>query len=288
MTVLHLTRQWIKSRPQPDITFWGMGDPIYDPNDDRMTGRSTTKIASSVAEPSPLREIQLREGNASARDPFPRLTYSGEEVRRIGRLLGATDENLLLDLSASEAKVREASASNTLSRARYVHFATHGVLGLGRGQLPALVLSQVGNSQRRDELGTDDGLLQLDEITRLKLNADLVVLSACRSGRGRMRSGEGVSSLARAFLIVGCRGVVCSLWAVADRETADLFTAVYGGLKDGRTSVEALREAKLAHLRSGKAPFYWAPFVLVGGEPGVSAGANPPLTAEVAGHGSKP
>ncbi len=145
----------------------------------------------------------------------------------------------MLGASASEAKLREASASNRLSRARYVHFATHGVLGMDRGQLPALVLGQVGNSQRRDELGTDDGLLQLDEITRLKLNADLVVLSACRSGRGRMRSGEGVSSLARAFLIVGCRGVVCSLWGVADRETADLFTAVYGGLKDGRTSAEA-------------------------------------------------
>ena len=69
--------------------------------------------------------------------------------------------------------------------------------------------------------GVNDGFLRLDEVTRLRLNADLVVLSACRTGQGRLYSGEGVTGLARAFLYAGSRGVVSSLWSVDDRETAD-------------------------------------------------------------------
>ena len=241
-----------------------MGDPIYDPHDDRLTGPATAVVAASDEGASPLRELQLREAGDSPGEPLPRLLYSGDEVQRIGRLLGASPDNVMIGALASESRVHEASASGQLSRARYVHFATHGVLGSDRGQLPALVLSQVGNDNRRDDIGTVDGLLQLDEITRLKLNADLVVLSACRSGQGRLRHGEGVSSLARAFLIVGCRGVVCSLWSVADRETADLFVQFYYGLKRDRTSAEALRDAKLALMKQGKPPFFWAPFVLIG------------------------
>ena len=101
-------------------------------------------------------------------------------------------------------------------------------------------------------------------MTRLKLNADLVVLSACETGKGRLYAGEGVTGLARAFLYAGSRGVVCSLWSVDDRETAELMTALYKQLRQGRASADALRQAKLAMIHADKPPVYWAPFILLG------------------------
>ena len=120
-----------------------------------------------------------------------------------------------------------------------MHFATHGILGLDIGQQPALVLSLVGNDGQRDaDGGVNDGFLRLDEVTRLRLNADLVVLSACRTGQGRLYSGEGVTGLARAFLYAGCRGVLSSLWSVDDRETANLMATLYAQLQQGRSSAD--------------------------------------------------
>jgi CHAT domain-containing protein len=116
----------------------------------------------------------------------------------------------------------------------------------------------------KDRLAGKDGFLHMDEIASLKLNADLVVLSACRTGQGTMARGEGVTGLARAFLYAGSKGVVCSLWSVDDRETANLMVDFYGHLKEGRPAADALRDAQLAMIRAGKAPLYWAPFIVIG------------------------
>ena len=110
----------------------------------------------------------------------------------------------------------------------------------------------------------NDGFLQLDEVMRLKSNADLVVLSACDTGRGRLYNGEGVRGLPRAFLHAGSRGVVCSLWRVSDREAARLMASLYRGLGAGRPAADALWAAKREMIRAGKPPLYWAPFVLFG------------------------
>jgi CHAT domain-containing protein len=126
----------------------------------------------------------------------------------------------------------------------------------------------VGNDGARDaDGGINDGFLRLDEVTRLQLNPDLVVLSAGETGKGQLNAGEGVTGLARAFLYAGSRGVVCSLWAVDDRETAAFMAHLYGGLNDGRTGADALRAAKLEMIRAQKAPVYWAPFILIGEPP---------------------
>ena len=92
----------------------------------------------------------------------------------------------------------------------------------------------------------------------------MVVLSACQTGKGRVARGEGVIGLAQSFLYAGSRGVVCSLWSVDDAETAKLMVDFYGHLQKGRSTAEALREAQLTLIRAGKAPLYWAPFVLIG------------------------
>ena len=239
LTVLHLVHLWKLKRAAPDQPLWALGDPIYDAYDTRCwTGKGVL-----LAETKSLVDgLHHREG---AGKNFARLVHSRTEIQRIADVLKATKGSVFLDKSASESNIKQASASGRLARTRYVHLATHGILGFDIGRQPSLVLSLVGNDK-------EDGFLQLDEVTSLKLNADLVVLSACRTGQGRMHHGEGVTGLARAFLYAGSKGVVCSLWSVDDRETADLMVDLYGHLGRGSSAADALREARLAMIRAGQ------------------------------------
>jgi CHAT domain-containing protein/Tfp pilus assembly protein PilF len=263
LTALHLVRLWEKTRTKPQRPLWALADPVYDKSDDRAKDKPDLAQASHDA----LAEYLARatRGPSAAVVPYRRLRFTGQEADAIRDLLGASDKDVLTGLQAREAAVKAASAKGLLSQARYVHFATHGILGLDTGQPPALVLSLVGNDGKRDEDGgVNDGFLRLDEVTRLQLNADLVVLSACETGKGRLYAGEGVTGLARAFLYAGSSGVVCSLWAVDDRETATFMERLYGGLKYGQAAADALRSAKLEMIRDRKPPVYWAPFILIG------------------------
>jgi CHAT domain-containing protein len=109
--------------------------------------------------------------------------------------------------------------------------------------------------------------LEVAEIAELKLDCDLVVLSACQTGRGQLVSGEGIVGLTRAFLYAGSRSVAVSLWNVSDLSTARFMQSFYRHLATGTGAVAALRQAKLEMIEPGKAtrhPYYWAPFVLVG------------------------
>jgi tetratricopeptide (TPR) repeat protein len=210
LTALHLVRLWEKTRPKPERPLWALADPVYDKGDERAQGKTDLAQASAMA----LAEYLSRahRGDPAAGVPYRRLRFTGQEAEAIRDLLGASDKDVLTGLQASEAAVKAASAKGLLARARYIHFATHGILGVDTGQPPALVLSLVDNDGARDEDGgVNDGFLRLDEVTRLQLNADLVVLSACETGRGRLYAGEGVTGLARAFLYAGSRGVVASL-----------------------------------------------------------------------------
>src|SRR5207249_10940322 len=109
---------------------------------------------------------------------------------------------------------------------------------------PALVLSQQSD---KNEAG---GLLQFSDILDLKLNADLVVLSACETGLGRLRDGEGIVGLTRAFLYAGASSAAVSLWKVEDQSTSLLMERFYQNLKRGLSKSEALRQAKLDIMRS--------------------------------------
>jgi CHAT domain-containing protein len=110
-----------------------------------------------------------------------------------------------------------------------------------------------------------DGLLQVDDITKLKLTADLVTLSACRTAAGPLLNGEGLLSLGRAFFYAGARRVVGTLWDVNDASTAQLMDAFYARLNDGAPVAEALRQAKLSLIHGSRAawshPHHWSPFV---------------------------
>jgi CHAT domain-containing protein/Tfp pilus assembly protein PilF len=250
MTALHFVRRWDDERPRPERTLRALGDPVYQPTDERLEART------ELTEETRYAEAKYRGGVPGA--AFERLPSTGEEVEQLRRLWDAPDEAILVGPAATEAAVKTASASGALLSYRYVHFATHGILGLADGTPPSLVLSLAGDQKE------EDGFLTLGEVTGLRLNADLVVLSACQTGQGRLYNAEGVSGVARAFLYAGSRGVLCSLWRVDDEATAELMVDIYAGLKAQKPAADALREAQLRMIADGQPPLYWAPFILIG------------------------
>jgi len=158
---------------------------------------------------------------------------------------------------ATEAVAKE---PGRLSTYRFVHFATHGIIDERTLDLSGIML---GGS----EASKYDGLLQASEVFTLSLNADLVVLSACQSGLGKLVQGEGLVGLTRPFLYAGARSVLVSLWSVADQSTAKLMQQFYKNLVTlKQEKPEALRQAQLSFMKDNRFahPFYWAPFVLIG------------------------
>jgi CHAT domain-containing protein len=140
----------------------------------------------------------------------------------------------------------------------------HGLPVIEDSRQPSLVFSLSEPARSASEGESNDGYLHLDELLRLRMSADLVVFSACDSGLGQFHDGEGVFGLSQAALQAGTRGVICSLWRVADVPTSDLMTDLYSALKGGQPAAEALRSAQLKQIEAGEPPRYWAPFILIG------------------------
>jgi CHAT domain-containing protein len=240
-----------------------IADPIFNPDDPRLKG---TRIADASAESRGLGlalESAVNDvAGAPAQSGRPRLARllgtrtEAEEIAKIARSSGAQPD-VWIDLGASEENVHTRNVTNY----RVVHIATHGLLDVERPQFTGVVLSLVGNTSA-------DGFLRTDEIFNLRMGAPLVMLSACETGLGKEKRGEGVIGLTRAFMYAGAPTVGVSLWSVADKSTAELMTDFYRRyLGATRTpAAGAMREAQLAMISGKKysAPFYWAPFVLVG------------------------
>jgi len=246
-----------------------IADPVFNSNDARAkkgTAPSTTDaevrglgIQSAVADvtgstPAPAAGATM-EGL-----PLARLNGTRVEAEQISKLAKASggQADVWLDLEANEDNL----GARDISKYRIIHVATHGLLNAERPQFTGVVLSLVGNK-------THDGFLRTDEVFNLKLGSPLVMLSACETGLGKEKRGEGVMGLTRAFMYAGAPTVGVSLWSVADKSTADLMTDFYQRLLStsaSSTSSGALRGAQLAMIAGKKysAPFYWAPFVLVG------------------------
>jgi CHAT domain-containing protein/tetratricopeptide (TPR) repeat protein len=191
------------------------------------------------------------------------LPASRDEVMTIAQIAGPNAE-LLLGQNATESAFKK----QPLSEFRVIHFAAHAAADPQYPDRAALVLG-IGASTG------DDGLLQVREIMRLPLKAELVTLSACDTNVGTAEGEAGVVSLEQAFLIAGARAVVASLWNVEDSSTTLLMKAFYTHLAQHEDKALALTHAKrdiLEHYE-GTSPYYWAPFVMVGeGSQSVSFG----------------
>jgi CHAT domain-containing protein len=194
-------------------------------------------------------------------EPLPALPWARREVAAVRAALGSST-TLLTAGQANEGAVRAALAGH-----RVLHFATHGVVSNASTSPSYLALHRSDDS---------DGRLQADEIYDLRLDADLVVLSACRTALGPVE-GDGVIGFARAFLSAGARSVVATQWDVSDRVSYEVMREFYARRARGASKSGALRDAQLAVLRALRAgrirvdgmalpetPRLWAGFVLTG------------------------
>jgi CHAT domain-containing protein len=221
-------------------------------------------------------------GRSSTGDPYVRaastlsslepLPWSRREVERIVELFPGRS-SLYLGNQATEH-----AAKTTLvgDKHRYVHFAAHGYLDQQFPLNSAVVLTMPAVFQS----GEENGLLQTWEVLeQVRLDADLVVLSACESGLGKEMGGEGLIGLTRAFQYAGARSVIASLWKISDRTTAEFMVRFYRHLKEGLSKDEALRATQMEFIRGpiqvtndkgervdfdASAPYYWAAFQIYG------------------------
>jgi tetratricopeptide (TPR) repeat protein len=229
-------------------------DPVFHLRDSRVT-------RAGGPQPHSGSEALLPASGARQSGPsFSRLLYSREEGQAIARLLPRDRVSLFLDFSAKLG----AASGEALGGFRVIHLATHSLVNDRHPDLSQIVFSLVTPEGR-----PQPGRLFQKDIYRLRLNSDLVVLSSCSSAAGSTDRGEGILSLARAFLFAGSKSVLASRWEVDDAATSELLRRFYGHLfKDRLSVVEALAgaQAELRNYRTRKFrnPFYWAGFELYG------------------------
>jgi len=144
-----------------------------------------------------------------------------------------------------------------MPNARIIHLATHGILDESQGLNGGVVLAADGTGE------FNDGLLTAAEIAQMDLNADLVVLSACNTGQGRI-TGDGVIGLSRSLILAGVPSVVVSLWAVPDAPTGELMVEFYRQLEQTNNKAQALRQAMLNIREEYPNRIAWAAFTLIG------------------------
>jgi CHAT domain-containing protein/tetratricopeptide (TPR) repeat protein len=256
-TTLAVQRQRLQQRiPAPK---WAavLADPVFAADDPRLAPRSAARPAVQGR----AREVKssLRgEGDRGLPLTLEPLPSTRREAEAVTSLAPPGQVWLGLGLEAS----REAVLSGRLRDYRILHFATHAVADLQNPELSGLFLSQVDAQGRPSE-----GFLGLTDIYELDLDADLVVLSGCRTALGKEVRGEGLMGLTRGFQYAGVPRVVASLWRVQDRATAELMTRFYRAMwRDHLAPAAALREAQrsLRHDLRYRDPYSWAGFVLQG------------------------
>jgi CHAT domain-containing protein len=238
-----------------------LADPVFAADDPRVETRlagQAGQTLSAPAETGPSVAAVDRSAREAGMNRFLRLRFTRVEAEAIASFAPEGRSFTALDFSASRAMVNKTD----LSKFRFVHFATHGLLNSQHPELSGVVLSLV------DERGRpEDGFLRMHEIFNLKLNADLVVLSGCRTALGKQIRGEGLIGLTRGFMHAGAKSVMASLWNVDDQATASLMKLFYERmLKDGSSPAAALRAAQVAMWKRepNAVPYRWGAFILQG------------------------
>ena len=239
----------LRQSPKPasdQLDLLAFGDPVFSKQAKPSQTRTLRATPSKV-------NRQAWDWDITKLSPLPRTR---EEVEYIASLIPKERKRLFLGKDSTEKAFKQ----EPLNKYKWIHLATHSLIDEQDPGRSAVVLPLIGSNE-------EDGFLRATEIADLNLDCDLVILSACETGRGQLMSGEGILGLSRSFFIAGARSVVVSQWNVSDISTAQLMKDFYQELVNGATKAAALREAKLRMLRSGsetRHPYYWAPFVVIG------------------------
>ena len=244
-TILDVLRRASKNEPAAN-PFLGVGDVSYE---------NQGGVGRRIPAPDSVRGRVLRGMADFSGMRLQDLPQTREEVEEIGKIVGP-NAVILLGKDATETAFKK----EPLDQFRVLHLAVHGFADTQYPERSALVLGT-------DPKSGDDGLLQVREIVRLRLKAELTTLSACDTGVGKLQGQEGVSSLVEAFLVAGSKSVVASLWSADDTFASALMNRFYLRLGQGEDTGSALRDAKLdllAKYGGQVSPFYWAGFVAVG------------------------
>ncbi len=190
----------------------------------------------------------------------------GDKPQQLPSLPGAEKEAIaiapLLNTKAIiGSQGTKASVVQKMPSARIIHLATHGIFDDIRGLGSAIALAPDSSPPKPGEI---NGLLTAEEILNMKLQAELVVLSACDTGRGKI-TGDGVIGLSRSLISAGVPSVIVSLWSVPDSPTAQLMSQFYTNLLQRRMDkAQALRQAMLTTMKTHPNPRDWAAFTLIG------------------------
>ncbi len=235
-----LNRRRSASRIRPHKDLLAFGDPFYGANEEDQRNAS---------------QDIFQDFYSNSLISFFRLKYSGLEIRKIAAAFKPSRTDAFRRQEATEDRLKAAP----LMDYRILHFATHGLIDDKKPARSSIILAL-------DQDPAEDGFLQMREIFNLRMNADLVTLSACQTGLGQFIRGEGIEGLSRAFFYAGASSVLMSLWAVNDEATYQLMERFYRHLVDSETPMNALRRAKLEMIGSDvlSHPYYWAGFIVNG------------------------
>jgi CHAT domain-containing protein len=267
-TLAVLRRELAGRQPAPKAIAV-LADPVFRTDDNRfrqahrqttagavVTLRSHTRGVEENVADQLTRAVQ--DVGAGQEIEMARLPYTRNEAQSIMALTPPSQRQVALDFAAT----RIAAVDAGLREYRIIHMATHGLLNSTHPELSGLVFSLI------DEKGQPvNGFLRSHEIFNLRLRADLVVLSGCRTGLGQEIRGEGLVGLTRGFMYAGAARVLVSLWDIHDEATAELMKRFYAellGKKLSPAAALAAAQSSMAHDARWSSPYYWAGFTLQG------------------------
>lgn len=264
-TVLRDIRRFARKKTYSEKLF-AMGNPVYNRVDlpeeqinfDKKKIRGIA-VRSGEDKSNVYRTILGKRGLVD-------LPATEDEVKSLGKITKSKNY-IFTKEKATEGRIKEYSQKGLLKKFKYIHFAAHGLVVEDAPVLSCLALAQ-------DSDDKEDGFLTVGEVFGLELDSDLVTLSACDLGLGKIEKGEGVMGLTRAFMYAGSPAVAVSLWGVGDESTGMLMEKFYGNLENGMDKAASLRQAQLDLMKKSfteqgnkilcSAPMFWAPFVLYG------------------------
>lgn len=232
----------------------------FAPSYNQLKSATAMQAESATFKNLLMAEPELRSG-------FGPLKNNADEVNSI--------HSLFAGKTFTGSNATEESFRSSAGKFGVIHFATHAYADPRDPNLSGILFHLKNSlsmnasenfSQANDSILLTDNILHAYEIQSMNLNADLVVLSACETGIGKFQNGEGTMSLARAFKYANCPNIVTSLWKVDDASTKEIMVSFYENLGNGLGKADALAEAKRSFRKNhpNAAPFYWAPFVLIG------------------------